>query len=173
MTPRANTGSGVWKESGMTAESKSTAKDAQSIVPVPRTITIAGVECEVRRIKTMAALTLLQVIVLGYGPELGKLKWNSENKDDLVGQLMGVLLIAIPRQLTQFLKVMRDLVVPIDLDKIEEIDAALKDPELDVMVEILDVVLDQEVDDMLELMGKVRAMLPKLMKGLESQPAGK
>lgn len=143
--------------SGTTATPTSPAAvaDLEAILAEPGPLTVAGVACTVRRIRTREALALLRLVA----PALGTL--TSLPFDDVTSAtqvLSGALLAAAANEPDEFLAFVQIIVDPVDPADRETVLRELLNPDLDTLVAVADVLVAQEAADIVGLVGKVRAL---------------
>lgn len=131
--------------------------DLEVILPPEGELTIDGIDCYVKRLKTREFFQLMGIVTVGLGGNLSALNFDAENQEEYAAGLLGALLVALPQAVDPFLRLVRDIVKPQDDRKADELRDALENPELDDLLGIADVVVFQEQGTLWELVGKVKA----------------
>lgn len=142
--------------------------DLEVISPSTGELTIRGIKCRVNRLKTREILLLLRVFTRTFGENIGELGINLDDEDDeTASRLAGILIVAIPEGIEEFIDLFAGLVEPVgklnDAQR-RELDEELRNPDPDVAVEVIDIIVEQEKDDLKSLLGKVRALWSKAGK---------
>lgn len=129
--------------------------DLEAIIAEPGPLTIAGIECTVRRIRTREALALLRLVA----PALSELQ--SVALDDVAQAtkvLGGALLAAAANWPDEFLAFVQTIVDPVDPDRRNALLVELSNPDLDALLGVADTLVAQEAADIVGLVGKVQAL---------------
>jgi hypothetical protein len=127
------------------AEEKPVA-DVEVIIPVPGELVIDGIAVNVNRLKTREFMGLLRILTRGSSPILGQFEF-SDNPRDLTVQLMTLLTFALPEQPDDFIGFIQTIVSPKKPEDQGAVLAALLNPELGVMVDVMTVLAAQEAED--------------------------
>lgn len=139
--------------------------DLDVIVPAAGHVTIIGVDCTVRRLKTREFLRLVQVITAGMGPALGQIHLDLSDPESVQEDLLAVMLIAIPNAVEEFTLFLREVVDPVDRAQQGAIATYLTDnPDPAVLLDVFEVVATQEQDDLVALAGKAQAMWSRISR---------
>jgi hypothetical protein len=130
--------------------------DVAEILAEPHTITVVGVECELRRLRTREFLALTRVITGGLGARLGLLMESFDSEADpaeQAGQMAAILVNAIPEAPDQMIDFMRLMVTPKEGDPAayRTVNEAMQNPDLDLMVEVITGIVDAEADNLVGL----------------------
>lgn len=131
--------------------------DLEVILGVPGELTIAGIDCYVKRIKTREFFELMGVITTGMGGNIAQLGFDTDNQQEFGAQLVAALFVSLPNAVDPFLRLVRNIVKPQDDQDARELREILENPELEDMMAIADCVIAQEQDSLWELVGKARA----------------
>ncbi len=155
------TASATDKKKAAAAEQKTVTdnSDLQVIDPKEREITVGGVQCHVRRIKTRELMLAVRVVTSGGSYALQK----TDFKDR--GQIAALLLMAIPEAHEEFLDLLRALITPVadDFGPTHEgyvsFTEAMENPPIEVSLELVEVLVEQESGTFQALWGKVENLL--------------
>jgi hypothetical protein len=155
----------------MTAEA---VVDLDPIIPETGMVTVDGIRCRVRRMKTREVFALARVLGNGLGMAVLDADLDMDDPSTLRAQVMGILLIAVPNVPDEVIGFVREVLEPVDADRKGDLRVALSNPEFDVLLETLSVVLDQEQGSLVEWLGKATALAKagrKLMRDHQSPAA--
>ncbi len=145
-----------------TATQEAPDEDLEVILPPPGKVVIDGVECEVRHLRAREFFKLMGIVTNGIGPGLAQFRWNMDNREEMTGQLMAVLVMAIPEQLDQFLDLVASIVEPKgSVGENRRIRERLENPEIEDLLPIADAIITNERDNIWSLVGKARAYLER------------
>lgn len=136
-------------------------KDLASLIPqLPDTVTVAGVECRVNRVRMRELMLLARVVTRGIGENIGMVEFGG---DDVDSQIMGLLVVAIPEAWEEMLDLLRVLISPVepiqDDDVRKAFAAEMANPDAGVALDAMAVMVKQEVDTFAMLAGKFRVLL--------------
>lgn len=138
-------------------------EDLTVILPGGGEVTVNGVPCIVRRLKTREFLALLRVLTAGLGPALGEISIDFTDKETVGRDLSALMLLAVPNAADEFAEFLMAIVDAKDPAQSRETALYLKDnPELDVLLEVFEKVAEQEKEDLAALGGKTQAMWSRL-----------
>lgn len=154
----------------MTAKKNETV-DLEAILPNEGKLDVEGIDCIVRRLKSREFLQLVRVLTTGLGPSISQINLAGD-QEELQGQLIGMILMAIPEAADEFGDFVFSIVEPVNRADKNELREKLQNPELDVLIDVLTIVVVQEAPDFQSLVGKVKAAL-KLVQGTYRRPTGK
>jgi len=140
---------------------KQQTEDLESIVPAPGTIDVDGIPARVRRLKSREFLSLIRVLTLGLGPNIGEFKLDGD-EDEVKGQVIAMFLMAIPEAIDEFGQFMFSIVDPVDPKDGKELAKRMKNPEVEVLIDLITIVAEQEVNDFQSLVGKAKAALTRI-----------
>lgn len=151
--------------------SKPQKPDVEVIVPEAGEVTIEGVTCNVRRLRTREFLALMKVLTRGLGSGLSEVRLDFSDGDAVARDLSALMLLAIPNAFGEFCLFLTTIVEPTDETKRGVIVQYLNDnPDLDVLLAVFEKVAVQEKDDLSALAGKAQAMWSRVAS-LYSSPA--
>lgn len=137
--------------------------DIEVILPIPGEVTINGLACTVRRLKTREFLALLRVVTSGLGPALGEVDIDFTDGESFGRDMSALMLLAIPNAVDEFALFLTQIVEPKDKGRAGEVSAYLADnPDLDVLLDVFEKVAEQEKDDLAVLAGKTQAIWKRL-----------
>ena len=143
--------------------------DLEVILPEPGKVTIDGVECTVRHLKAREFFMLMRVLTQGVGPNLMQIRFQGKTDEDMAGMVTGILLMAIPEALDDFMDLVQHLVEPVDVANRSKVKAALENPEIEELLPIVDALILNEKDNFAALLGKGRAYLARWQESLKGQ----
>lgn len=122
--------------------------------PVPG-ITISGVECQTKRLKTREFLKLMRIITDGMGGRLALMALSTDEEDEqlLAGQMLGALLNSIPYAEDAVIGFVQAMVEPVsDNPKdMKVVRSALENPEMEDLVAVITHIIDQEISELVSL----------------------
>jgi len=133
-------------------------KDLETIFPEATTLTVGGFPARVRRFKTREVLLLVRIVTVGFGEGITSLDFSTDDADQLKADILAVITLALPNAIDETIALLTTIVEPEVEANEGAVRAAMVNPELDVMVDVVDIVMDQEMEDWLGLVGKVRRM---------------
>lgn len=135
--------------------------DIEPIVPHLGQLKIGGIDVEVRKMNAWDVIAFARVVTTGAAPALGRLTMQ-DNEDELAGQIMSVLIVAIPNAELQFKLFTRRMIQELDSRQGKALDSYVdEDLTPDELWDILSVVVEQEKGNLFELWGKIRAQFNK------------
>lgn len=134
--------------------------DLETILPPDgEPLQIAGVPCRVRRIRTRELLAFLRVIIAGAGqslPEAQRMIKDGEPADEV---LVALAMQSVPIAGDEAIAFVQVIVEPLDEKKAAKVTAALVNPEIDTLWDVIERVIVQEKDEIETLVGKARRFL--------------
>lgn len=145
--------------------------DIEAIDPTPSDpFKVAGVDCEISRLKTVEMLALLRVLTRGAALDLADLDFEGDLAEQQ-GLVVGMILSAVPNAPEEFVAFIRRVVrvIPTGDKAADEqnaglVMAALVNPEIEVTMEAIGIIASQEVEDFVALVGKARSMWASVKK---------
>ena len=75
--------------------------DVDAIIPANGKVSVEGIPCTVRRLKSREFLQLVRVLTTGLGPSVAQFDLNG-SEEDLQGKMLGMILMAIPEAADEF-----------------------------------------------------------------------
>ncbi len=153
------------KESGMTATQDKT-PDLQPIIGESTDLKIDGMSARVGRLRAREVIRLVGIITRGLGDNIRYLRFDTEN---VQATLTAAFVMAVPNALDETLAFVASIVHPVVPDDAARLRAALENPDLETVLDILGVVALQESDEMKALVGKARALLVQIQKAYQPQ----
>lgn len=158
-------------------------KDLDAILPengriVVTTDTGNDIECEVERLKSREFLLLMRILTHGLGAGIRDIRLDTNDRDALAGELLALLMLAVPEAIEEFGAFILAIVSPVDRSKAAEVAVTLQNPDPDVLIDALGIMVEQEADDLVMLGGKAQAWIARIQKGVgrkaaaEKQPTG-
>jgi hypothetical protein len=143
----------------MTAEKL---EDLTAILPENEGIVVVdGIRARVKRLKSREFLSLIRVLTIGLGPNVGQFKFEGD-EDEVKGQVLAMFLMAIPEAIDEFGEFLFKIVEPVDKSEAGQLSKAMQNPDVDVLLDVLTLVATQEVNDFRSLVGKGKAALMKI-----------
>ena len=130
--------------------------DTDVLLPLTGRITVEGIPCQVRRIRTRELILIVRIITKGVGANINKFDLSSK---DQAAQSAALLMVALPNALDEVLLFLREIVASIDPEDATRLTQAMHNPDLDALTDIISTVIEQEWDDAHRLVGKVRALI--------------
>lgn len=123
------------------------------ILQTPKQITISGIPCLLKRLRTREFLKLMNILTAGMGGRVVTAVMVGETEADLVGRMGAALLNAVPAAADETLDFIRSMVEPAQekAAHYKALQSALDNPDLDIMFEILTGVLEQEASELVKL----------------------
>jgi len=135
-------------------------RDLDLIVPPESSVVVAGHECRVKRLKSREFLALVGIVTRGIGPGLANIRLTG---DEAAQQLAGLLVLAIPNAVDEFIGFLMKIVEPVDPTREKDVREALVNPELELLLDLAGVIALQEKDDLQVLVGKAQAIWEKVV----------
>lgn len=135
--------------------------DLATIAPTEGPVTIAGVPCMVRRVRTRELMLLVRVLTAGFGPGLSAIDFKG-SESDWGPQLAGLMVMAIPEAHDEFLDLLRALVEPentLDDEARTAFDAEIRNPDIDTSMDVIATIAAQERDTFPALLGKAKLLV--------------
>jgi hypothetical protein len=136
--------------------------DLEPILPTPTKLDVAGIECNVRRLKTRELLLFMRVISNGFGPGIVNIRLNLADREEAASQMLAMLLISVPNAVEEFLVFVQNVVEPVDPKRRRDLNRELENPEIEVLLEVAERVVLSEKDDLTSLLGKGQAMWSRM-----------
>lgn len=161
-------------------EPDDTADDLGALLAEPDPMTIAGVPCQVRRIKTREFLALVRVLMDGLGPgAFGLMDGMREATDstDLAERMTAAFMLAAPRAPDAVVNLVRALVEPTlstrrRPESMLAFEREMSDPDIDVVLDVVEHVVHQEGEALWSLLGKAREQVERIgMRGRAVRPS--
>jgi hypothetical protein len=144
-----------------TAEAK---QDLEVIVPDAAALTVNGIECTVRRLKTREFLALMRVLTAGLGAGLGQVKLDFEDQEQMSADIAALVMLAIPQATEEFIQFVAMIVDAKDGSQTGAVKQYLADdPPMDVLLDVFEIVATQEHEDLASLVGKAQAMWSRVV----------
>lgn len=117
----------------------------------------------VNRLRTVEFLALMRCLARGLGPGIAELDFTAEGEEQ-VGQVVGIMLTALPNASTEFMQFVQTVTVAVGKDDKKRVADELANPSLDDMLAIVERVVENELPDLRELVGKAQAMWGRVSK---------
>jgi len=128
--------------------------ELEALMPDGASITVAGVECRVRRIRTRELLRLIRIMTEGLGGRLALLDFGSaESDEDLASKVVAALVSAIPYAEDELIGFVQTVVEPrsSDVSDVKLVASELQNPDVGTLVRVLTAVVEQEADEWVRL----------------------
>lgn len=132
---------------------KEVTPDVESILPEQAKLTVDGIPVEVSRLNLREFLALINIITTGMGNNIQRVDFSAP-QDELVPQMLGLLVASVPRAADETISFVRVVVKATDKADAPALDAYLRNPDLEVFMDVIAKVIEQEADEMKALMGK-------------------
>jgi hypothetical protein len=137
--------------------------DADVIVPTTERITIDGIEARVRRVKTRELLAIMNVMVSGLGQNMVNVRLSVNDAEALVGEVIGLMMLALPRASGEFITFLAGMVEAVDKREQADLMSYMQDnPDPEVLLDLFERIASQEREDFVSLVGKAQAMWSRL-----------
>lgn len=140
--------------------------DLDTILPVGGTFEVDGIPAVVNRLKAREFLSLMRVLTQGLGAGaqeiIGSMKFDSDDKDQMAGQIIGLFVLAIPNAIEQFGDFLLSVVTPKDPADRGKLMVAMQNPEIEVLLDVFTLIAEQEKDDLASLVGKAKAAVARI-----------
>lgn len=151
--------------------------DIEVILPESGTVTIHGAEGQeipagVRRLKSREFLLLMRVITQGLGQGLTTVRLDLTDPDEAQGQMLGILMLAVPEALEEFGDFLHAIVEPKAQKDAASLAHVARNLDPGDLLDVLGVMVEQEKDDFMALMGKAQAWLARLQKTMSQTHSG-
>ena len=136
--------------------------DLSVIIPPEVRLTVDGIPIKVKRLRSREVLALARVISSGLGdiPLAMALDWN--DRDDIKGKLVGMLLVAIPLAAEEAFDFYRGVVTSVEAGRADELADAMTNPDIGDLLDITEAMFDQEGPALLDLVGKAQRLAGKV-----------
>jgi hypothetical protein len=166
-------------EPGQEAPAPETNNDIDSIVPeTPEVILTDGTTIRVNRLKTRELFKLLKILTRGGAGMLSSISFDQEDQEAFVGQIMAVIMIAVPEAEDEAMEFVQAMASPLGLIERprskadrdyntalqEELDVRLENPEIEDTVSIILKIIQQEGKDIQALGKRLAALLPAAIR---------
>lgn len=153
--------------------------DLGAIAPVPGEPFQIGAESpegpvlvRVNRLRTRELLLLLRAVSAGVGPAMSELDF-SEDTEENVGMLVGLLISGMGDAGPQLLDFMAAVVRPVGQDDRDRVRKEMVNPDIDDTLVIVEAIVTQEMPDFERLLGKVQSMMSRVGKAYQTRtPSG-
>lgn len=147
----------------MSSQTAEQVQDLDLIVPEVTPLVIDGIPCHVGRLRFREFMALTRVLTAGLGVNLSKLGLNFDDADEFGRDLSALMILALPNALNEFQVFLAEIVKADDAEQQASLARYLHgNPELEPLLEVIEIVVIQERDELGALMGKVRAMSTRI-----------
>ena len=126
-----------------------------------------GVKVKVNRLKTREFLALLRFLSRGLGPAVAELSFNTDDEEELAGEMIGTLIVALPEATDEFMEFVQAVVTPVGKDDVARVKQEMANPDIDDLMAIGERVVVQEIPDLRRLAGNAQAMWGRIRKVYE------
>ena len=141
---------------------RTTKTDLDAIVPGSTSLTIEGIPVKVRRIRTREFLGLMGILTKGLGSNAANLTFHGDDPESMRGDFIALFILAIPNAIDEFAEYMLAIVDPVDPNREGDLSEVMKNPPVEVLLDIVFALWEQEQDDLVSLVGKARAFLSRM-----------
>lgn len=145
------------------AETPPDVPDLEVILPVPGECVLDGMECKVKPLKTREFFALMGIITTGLGGSALQ-DLSAENSEELQGEIIGAVLVALPISVEPFLTLVKDIVEPVRKEDAQRLRMYLDNPAPEDLLNVIDAVIYNERDNLWSLVGKGKAYLARWQK---------
>lgn len=150
-------------------------EDVDALAPSPEFLTLdSGLVVRVERLRTRGMFKLLKIVTRGAGPIFAQMPLDFDDTEKFMGQLLAVVVMAIPEAEEETIEFLRFMVVPEAYDEyakskadqqknvelFEELSRELDDPALTDSIAIISKIIENEAHD-IQALGKQLAALVK------------
>lgn len=149
--------------------------DAEEILPEAGPFTMklldgTEIPCVVKRLRAREFLALLRVLTRGFGDGIAQITLAGDDAEEMQGQIMGMMLVAIPEAVDEFVDFVAKVVEPADGSDAKRLAKSLQNPDVTVLIDVAEFIATQEKDDLAALMGKARAALARIQSLYGGKP---
>lgn len=153
-------------------------KDVEILAAEPGVVELSsGSVVRVNPMKTRELLKLLKIFTVGAGALISEVSFNTEDEEAFTGQLIGLLINAIPEAEDETIDFILSMVTPVDLiekprtkEQRAHNDALVRDlyeelgnnPELEDSLDIIVAIIERETPNMLALGKRLTALFGRL-----------
>jgi len=156
-------------------------QDVEALSPEPDVITLAsGFDVRVDKLKTRGMFKLLKIVTRGAGPIIMQMNLDFDNQETFSGQLLGVVVMAIPEAEQEALEFIQAMVTPAEynpdvrkddkagqqknVELFERLARELDDPDIADTFSIIEKIVENEAGD-IQALGKRLAAVLKTQLG--------
>lgn len=158
-----------------------TPNDVDALSPSPEFLTLeSGLGVRVERLRTRGMFKLLKIVTRGGGPILMQMPLNFEDSEAFMGQLLAVVVMAIPEAEDEAIDFIRSMVTPADFDAnakskadiqknkdaFEALMRELDDPAPSDTISIISKIIENEANDIQALGKQLAAVLKTQLNSL-------
>ena len=128
-------------------------------------LTIGGIPASVKRLRMRELIALGRVMTAGASPALGAVKLNTNDPEAMGADLAAILMLALPNAIEEFCDFLAALVEARDPSDASRLASYVRDnPDLEELVDVLNVMVEQEKDTLASLAGKLQGTIALLSK---------
>lgn len=138
--------------------------DLGPIAPDENVLMVGEYRARVKRLKSREILGLVQLLTRGLGDGIRNLDLSTDDPEALKGDLAAIAIIALPNVIDDTFVFLRSIVEPVNPDENRKLQEAMFNPEIDVLLDMVEIILVQEVDDLYALVGKVGGLMARSEK---------
>jgi hypothetical protein len=150
-------------------EEGDTRSELDRLAPDPQPLTLKdGTEIQVKDLATREFLSLMRILTRGAGHLLAAIMSQTTDSEEMFGQLLGILIIAVPEAQEETITFLRQMVEPSgiqNLPKEAQIKSRanlwdkLENPRMGDSITIIEAILERERDDIIALGKRLAAAL--------------
>lgn len=145
-------------------------KDLDVIDPDPTdTIDVEGIQSRVRRLRSREFFALMRVLTAGLGQNLSNIKIDTENPDQMTGDIVALFILAVPEATNEFADFCAIVVEAVDPKEQQDLYKRMENPDPGVLIDVLERIATQEKDDLFTLWGKAQAALSRIQSLYQPQ----
>jgi hypothetical protein len=131
-------------------------EDVDALSPEPDVITLSsGFEVRIEPLKTRGMFKLLKIVTRGGGPILMQMPLNFNDTEVFVGQLLGVIVMAIPEAEDEALEFIRFMTTPVGVDENARSKSPEEEKNRELFTRLGEELSDPEIDDTISIIEKI------------------
>ena len=139
--------------------------DLEVILPTVETLEVDGIPVRVERLKFRELTLILRILTRGVkNSDMFRSIDMSGGANGAWPQILAMLVFAIPEAPDEFVTFLKAVTKAKDGRQAKNLDAALDNPDLDTMTDVLAIVWEQEQDEFGAIVGKLVALFNGQMK---------
>lgn len=142
------------------AEGKAPEPDLEAIAPDEGKVYVGGVQVRVKRLKFREILSLARIVSNGAGAGMSQFSIDTSSPEAMQTGILGILTFALPNAADETFEFLQQVVEPVNTGNQakKQLQQAMDNPELDEVLDVINLLVGQEMDDIFELVGKVKRL---------------
>ena len=132
--------------------------DLGPILPVTGRATIEGRPVRVKRLRARETLALARILAAGLGDALLEADVDWSDAEDIKGNLVGMLVVALPAATEETFAFFSAIVEPVAEADRGAVEVAMRNPDVGDLLDLVETVIDQEGESVADLLGKAEAV---------------